>query len=278
MTVVLLITLFSITASMLITSLLYSVSQDEPIPGVILWIAFIVPSIVAPLASWYPLGLLIKVDALEIEMRTLATYDSLTGLLNRRAFLHDVQTFFNIAEREHVPFSVILLDLDNFKGVNDTYGHAAGDAVLQHFADTVTPIIRHGDLVGRVGGEEFALLLPNMMAQAAVKFTERLHDSIRNSSVRFEQTEIAYTVSMGLVSSVVNANTNIDALLRQADMLLYEAKANGKDRTEQFAIQPDHPDPLDFGDKPPFKASTRDTSARRHPTETFSLDRGLSRS
>lgn len=194
-------------------------------------VATIVPLMVAPLASWPVIRLIIKVSQLEKEMRELATYDSLTQLLNRRAFLHDCESFVQYAERDNIPMSLIVMDLDKFKLINDTYGHAGGDAVLQHFSKLLRQIIRKGDLACRLGGEEFALLMPNMVEDAALKFATRLNTEIRNATVAYEQYQIRYTVSIGLISSPALGMDDMNAIIKKADLALYQAKQQGRDRT-----------------------------------------------
>lgn len=175
-----------------------------------------------------------RIDKLEIEMRELATYDSLTGLLNRRAFFHDANNFIYFAERDQIPLSFMVLDLDDFKSINDSYGHLAGDEVLKHFGKSIKSIIRKSDLVGRIGGEEFSLLLPDTSEDAAIRFSERLHSIVSKSIINHSQLSIRYTVSVGLVSLIPDKEDNIESIIKNADKLLYLAKEKGKNRTEIF--------------------------------------------
>jgi len=231
----LLITLFSVFASVAITLTFHYLQQDYSAILVSMSLAVFIPSVVAPLASWPLLSLLMKVDKLEREMRELATYDSLTGLLNRRAFFNSASMFCEFAEREGMPISFVILDLDNFKSINDSYGHQAGDSVLIAFAKSVKSVVRKSDIVGRIGGEEFAFLLPDTSESAAVEFTERLHHVIRHSVVSYDHHSISYTVSMGIVSLVPDRSDDIDLIYKNADQSLYIAKEEGRNRTELFA-------------------------------------------
>ena len=231
----LLITLFSVFASVAITLTFHYLQQDYSAIRVSMSLAVFIPSVVAPLASWPLLSLLMKVDKLEREMRELATYDSLTGLLNRRAFFNRASMFCEFAEREGMPISFVILDLDNFKSINDSYGHQAGDGVLIAFAKSVKSVVRKSDIVGRIGGEEFAFLLPDTSESAAVEFTERLHHVIRHSVVSYDHHSISYTVSMGIVSLVPDRSDDIDLIYKNADQSLYIAKEEGRNRTKLFA-------------------------------------------
>ena len=229
---VIIVTMLSTLFSLIVTYVISYLVQGN----VSLFFAIIIPLIVAPLTTWPLVGLLIKIDNLEKEMRTLATFDSLTGLLSRRAFFHDAKSFINFSEREKTPFSVIALDLDKFKNINDRYGHSAGDQVLKHFATTIKTIMRKGDLIGRIGGEEFALLLPNVSEDAAWILSERLHHAIRESIINHDHSSIKYTVSMGLVSLSSKEADNIENILKKADQSLYLAKETGRNRTMIFNV------------------------------------------
>ena len=231
---VIFITLISILLSILLTYLIFYLKQDFRTLSTSIIIATVVPLIVAPGVLWPLVSLLIKIDRLESEMRRLATYDSLTGLLTRRAFFHDANAFISFAEREQIPFSVITLDLDKFKNINDSYGHPGGDEVLKHFAMTAKSILRKGDLIGRIGGEEFALLLPNTSEEAANTFSERLHNLIRELTVIHDELSIKFTISMGLVSLLPNVSYNIENILKDADKSLYLAKEKGRNCTMIF--------------------------------------------
>ena len=138
-------------------------------------LAIIVPLVVTPLISWIPVGLTLRSLRLEKEMRNLASYDSLTGLLSRHAFFENANRAISLANRNGAAFAVLIIDLDHFKKINDRYGHPAGDAVLKLFADVVNSVARRSDIVGRLGGEEFAMLLPSTDTDKALEFCERLH-------------------------------------------------------------------------------------------------------
>lgn len=231
---VIVVTLFSVVASVSITLFIFYLRQDDTGMMLTVKIAIIVPLIVAPLASVPLVRLILKIDRLEKEMRALATYDYLTGILSRRAFLHDARRFIDFNEREHIVFSVVALDIDHFKKINDNYGHAAGDAVLKDFSTTVKTIIRKSDLFGRIGGEEFALLLPRASEDTAYTLSLRLHSAIRESVIQYDQSTIKYTVSMGLVANNSGESDKIENIIRKADKALYLAKEKGRNCTIIF--------------------------------------------
>lgn len=201
---------------------------------VVMVVAFVVPLIVAPIVSWPLVGLIFEISQLETEMRVLATYDALTKLLNRRVFLERAEYAFNIAKREKQNFSILVVDLDFFKRINDRYGHAVGDLVLAAFGQLVRKISRDSDIAGRVGGEEFTFFLPNTTAVEAEYFAERLHAAVKETSVNHQGAQIYFTVSAGLASFTGNNTSSLDSLLQFTDSALYEAKKNGRNQTSKL--------------------------------------------
>ena len=164
------------------------------------------------------------------QIRQLATHDDLTGLLNRRAMLDRMQLEQRRSLRSGSPLLIAQLDIDHFKAVNDTHGHAAGDLVLQSFADTVRRNVRDTDVLARWGGEEFVLLLCDTPAADAVALMERLRQAVQAMQVPVPQSggPITVTVSIGLAR-----HTPADPLagtLERADQALYAAKAGGRNR------------------------------------------------
>ena len=124
----------------------------------------------------------------------------------------------------------MLLDLDHFKRVNDTWGHPAGDAVLRHVATLASTTVRSTDLVGRLGGEEFIVLLPNTSAEAGRRLAEKLRQRLETSIVQWEGTRIPVTASMGLSNTTVEEKRDFDHLYTEADKALYLAKQRGRNR------------------------------------------------
>ncbi|MEL6839499.1 MAG: GGDEF domain-containing protein [Pseudomonadota bacterium] len=177
------------------------------------------------------LGLISHLDRLQGQLAELATTDMLTGLPNRRAFLDRAAR----AGRDDGGV-VLMLDVDHFKRINDRYGHAVGDTCLQEVARRIQQLVRHGDIVGRLGGEEFGIYLVNAPVDTARDIGERLSQGVHIGIAELEE-EVAVTISVGAVPSQVAAT--LTELLVHADEALYAAKAAGRarlviwDRTKQ---------------------------------------------
>ena len=163
----------------------------------------------------------------ELELRLLATTDFLTGALSRRAFLDEGQRALNLARRHRYDLSCICFDLDHFKAINDGAGHAAGDAVLAATAGACSALLRKSDIFGRLGGEEFAILLPHASAAEAAGVAEKLRAAIEGQVGASERAIPPVTASFG-VSCLSSATTDLAALLAVADEALYGAKARGR--------------------------------------------------
>ena len=166
----------------------------------------------------------------ELEHRAYSDY--LTGLANRRYFIEQAELELSRHNRYSTELSLIMLDIDFFKKINDTYGHNVGDLVLQRIADVSRTILRDVDIIGRIGGEEFAILLPETNLEDTIKVAERLRVEISNASVVLEQEVVNFTSSFGVVSA---NKSNIDKLLIKADKALYKAKDSGRNRVCTFS-------------------------------------------
>jgi len=164
------------------------------------------------------------------ELQRLTRLDGLTGLYNRSTFVELTQQELARAHRQGSPTSILLLDLDLFKQVNDTWGHPAGDEVLKNVALVTTYTVRTTDLVGRLGGEEFIILLPNTSLAAARKLAEKLRANIEHSRIEWEGQQIATTVSIGLTCTSAAEHRDFAYLYTVADKALYLAKAKGRNR------------------------------------------------
>jgi diguanylate cyclase (GGDEF)-like protein len=168
--------------------------------------------------------------ALEAELERQARTDALTGLPNRRYFLEVAASELARTARFGGELSVLILDLDHFKKVNDAHGHHAGDVALRHFAETCRAALREVDLVARFGGEEFVILLPETGTDAATDVAERLRQAVADMDVTVdENTVFRLTTSIGITTST-SPDDDIDTLLSLADSALYEAKAGGRNR------------------------------------------------
>ena len=168
---------------------------------------------------------------LEAELARQAHVDYLTGLCNRRHFMELGEAEFRRAARYGKMLSVGMIDIDNFKSINDTYGHAAGDAVLKALAEVCGQTLRDVDIVGRLGGEEFAVLMPETESEATFEAAERLRLALASVEVPLESRAFAikFTVSIG-VANIRLADDCLERLLHRADLALYRAKSCGKNR------------------------------------------------
>jgi diguanylate cyclase (GGDEF)-like protein/PAS domain S-box-containing protein len=167
----------------------------------------------------------------EEEIARLATTDPLTGVANRRRFLGQLGMELDRVRRLGDPATLLMLDVDHFKSVNDTYGHAAGDAVLQHLAELSRLGLRRIDLFGRLGGEEFAILLPGTDRAGAQLFAERFRCQVAATPAQTGKGAIAVTVSIG-ITELGPGDPDADGILARADAALYRAKQGGRNRVE----------------------------------------------
>ena len=160
----------------------------------------------------------------------LSMTDGLTGILNRRAIYEVLEKEILRAAREKTPLSVIMLDIDFFKKVNDNYGHNAGDAVLKELTRRILAELRPYDTFGRYGGEEFIILLPGAFMYEVLAVAERIRGAIRNAPFDITPAGLHVTASFGVAE--FDFKENSDALVNRADIALYKAKKNGRDRIE----------------------------------------------
>jgi diguanylate cyclase (GGDEF)-like protein len=167
----------------------------------------------------------------EFDLRELANHDSLTGISNRRYFIEMANQELALTKRRLTPLSIAVLDVDHFKQINDLNGHAVGDEVLKSLCRGVHNLLRETDIFARIGGEEFAVLLPDTRLDVARELAERLRQSIEESKFSLNNGEINYTVSIG-VAMLKSTDTCIDDFLMRADGAMYKAKQNGRNRVE----------------------------------------------
>jgi diguanylate cyclase (GGDEF)-like protein len=165
---------------------------------------------------------------LEEALKRQAHLDYLTGLSNRRHFMEQAEVELSRAVRYDITLSILMLDIDHFKRVNDTYGHQSGDTVLRILARVCQEVLRNFDIIGRLGGEEFAVILPETDIEQTLEVAERLREVIADTEVSLpDGGKTHFTVSIG-VSTLSDKNSNIDSLLNQADKALYKAKESGR--------------------------------------------------
>ncbi len=162
------------------------------------------------------------------QIQQLATHDELTGLPNRRHMMALLEAEQLRSQRDMRPWMVALLDIDHFKRVNDTHGHATGDQVLRAFAATVREAVRSTDTLARWGGEEFLLLLHDTQPDAALPILERVRQAVQECTVAVQGQQVRVTVSIGVAAHT--AGKSVAQLLDQADQALYRAKSDGRDR------------------------------------------------
>lgn len=173
-----------------------------------------------------------RIIRLEHRILELANTDPLTGILNRRAFMERMEQEINRSGRDNSPLSFILSDIDYFKKVNDTYGHQAGDIVLQKFSNRLKTSIRPYDFIGRYGGEEFVVCLPGADENQSQFAAERIRKQVEEMEVLFADSSksIRITASFGVASLQVDSDDHLDDLIRRADDAVYRAKNEGRNR------------------------------------------------
>jgi len=176
---------------------------------------------------------LIEIGTLQSQLREQAIRDALTNLFNRRYLEETLERELARATRESYPLCVVMMDLDYFKEINDTYGHEAGDVVLKTLAETVTKQSRHGDFVCRYGGEEFVLVMPNIGIEKAKERAGALHQIIDDLNIPYGRFNLTTTISMGVAWYPAHGTTK-EQLLRAADMAMYVAKNTGRNRVIVF--------------------------------------------
>jgi diguanylate cyclase (GGDEF)-like protein len=161
-----------------------------------------------------------------------ATHDSLTGIWNRGALLEFLRAQLAMAVRCSRNLALIMVDVDHFKEVNDTYGHAAGDSVLIHLSQVMNSVIRASDWLGRYGGEEFLVIASECPAEEAFQMAERLRLAVVNNPQKYGTITIPSTISVGIANTHTIVSPTLEALVRVADAALYRAKNNGRNRVE----------------------------------------------
>ena len=168
----------------------------------------------------------------EQKLFVQASTDTLTGLYNRRQFFALTDQAFAMAAREHSSYCVIMLDIDHFKAINDTYGHDAGDVVLQHLADILKKTLRKSDIIARWGGEEFIVFLQNTSPEKGVGPANKLREAVEATSVTVGDKTISFTISLGVSTS---QTPDIGTIQKEADLALYHSKENGRNQVTLYS-------------------------------------------
>jgi len=166
----------------------------------------------------------------QIELRLAASTDGLTGAMQRMAFLNEASRDFARARRFGRPLSSLMLDADRFKVINDTFGHATGDTVLTHVVSRCKAVIRESDYIGRLGGEEFCVMLPDATPEAALEIAERIRRSVGEQPIASGAHVIGMTVSIG-IAGIRGEDTQVSEMIDRADQAMYEAKTGGRNQT-----------------------------------------------
>jgi diguanylate cyclase (GGDEF)-like protein len=196
--------------------------------ALIAWVGFVHFETLAFIVGTSIFTVAIAREKQELVHKINANTDSLTGLSNRRAFYEDAGRILNAARDTGISVSVILFDLDSFKAINDTYGHGPGDDVLRRFGQTSKKMLRSSDLIGRIGGEEFAVMLPGAGMEAAYLVAERTRVAFTTACAGIGN----FTVTLSAGVAKATPDSTVDSLLKAADDALYRAKSNGRNRVE----------------------------------------------
>ncbi|MCD4673784.1 MAG: GGDEF domain-containing protein, partial [Anaerolineaceae bacterium] len=179
--------------------------------------------------SYFVLRAYYELDEARAQLAHLWVTDDLTHLYNRRYFIGRADYALSLPKLYGQVFSMLLIDLDDFKQINDAYGHPAGDQMLRMVADTCLQESREVDVLARVGGDEFGLLIPGLQQSQAVQFADRLHQILAERRVMYRGEQLQLTVSVGIVTWMPEI-TELDRLIYLMDKALYEAKSGGKDK------------------------------------------------
>ena len=194
-------------------------------------VTLLAPALIAPPPSALTLHLVQRLDRLQETLNEVIHVDELTALRNRRYFMQALQREVERARRDGSRFALALVDVDNFKDINDGYGHPAGDMVLRRIADACRQAVRETDVAARIGGEEFAFLFPDASPELTRELGARLLAGVRALDLRAQGLRQRLSVSVGLVL-LQGTEAELTQALRLADQALYAAKAAGKDRLE----------------------------------------------
>ena len=179
-------------------------------------------------------------DSFQLKAET----DAGTGLLNRGAILEQLQTIVQRAKVTHECYSLMFVDIDHFKSINDTHGHIAGDEILKSVAQRLASLLRPGDRLGRFGGEEFVVILPGCDINGAYVVGERLRSSIANHRFEFRNEQFSITISIGVVAPSEFQVASVNELLERADKAMYRAKELGRNRVETETLTPPYAQPF----------------------------------
>ena len=230
---VILITISAIIASELLIYLISKLfSIPYLIPGSVI-LAFLIPLILAPIISWHLVKLLLKIDTLEMQMRYLANYDSMTKLLSRQAFFDRSLQLHETCISQKKSYIAAIVDIDNFKHINDTYGHAIGDKILENLGELFKNTFTNSEIIGRIGGEEFTLVMYHSPKNQQ-KIIDNFREKVSKEKIMVNSHAIHYTISIGLFNNLTPKDLTFEKALSNADYALYHAKVTGKNKMVIF--------------------------------------------
>jgi diguanylate cyclase (GGDEF)-like protein len=224
------ITVISVLLSVVIAKLVSTLTPGDS-AQFNLTLAILVPALIAPPFGYIFMSLYFELEKVREEVHALAITDELTGIFNRRHFMKLAEGELERAKRYRHHLSMMIFDIDNFKRVNDHYGHLCGDAVLRELSVACRTILRQCDIFARFGGEEFIIMFPETDRTSAIQVANRLCQLVANLVIEHKSVQIQVTISVGVTTNNSTLDT-LDDLLNQADKALYQAKRLGKNRLE----------------------------------------------
>lgn len=233
-------TAFSVLCVMILTNLgvellfLINNFSNDKVYRIAHTAASVMPLLIAFPTLYFLFRLLWKLNESHLIIQELSRTDGLTKVFNRRYFEELGAREISLARRSRSPVSLLMLDLDHFKAINDQHGHTAGDGVLVEFAIRMKKNLRAEEIVGRYGGEEFLVLLSNTDSSQALEAAQRICLAASESPVLTENQKIRFTVSIGVATSL-NGNRDLHSLIKSADKALYQAKEKGRNRVEKMS-------------------------------------------
>ena len=205
------------------------------VDGYIVWHAMIfplaVPILITPVIGFFFVKLLFELDKTKSQLTVLSMTDELTGLFNRRYFLEKAHRELTRAQRYRQVFSMLFIDVDDFKNINDKYGHPAGDKILCMVGNTCLHESREADVLARFGGDEFAILTPGLQEQQAVQYADRLRKLLVEAKTAYHGHVLQTAVSVGVVTWTP-AISDMEGLIYLMDKAMYAAKHGGKNKTK----------------------------------------------
>ena len=171
-----------------------------------------------------------EVKKREAELNRIASIDFLTEINNRRHFIELAEKEIARSRRYKSPVTLLMIDIDFFKKINDTYGHHAGDKILVEFSSLCMKMIRENDIAGRIGGEEFAIMLPETCMDNGIIFADRLRKTVENTEGEIENRKLKLTISIGASGCTCSTEHTIEDMMKKADNALYKAKESGRNK------------------------------------------------